>query len=122
MASMPQAMPTSMAPAAMSPATKWLACCDDPHWQSTVVHATSYGRPDDSQAFRVMFEPCSPACVTHPPTTCSISSGSTPARLTSSTWAAARSSAAWSPESHPLRFPMGVRTASTMTGVGMVRV
>ena len=23
--------------------------------------------------------------------------------------------AAWSPESHPLRFPMGVRVASTMT-------
>jgi hypothetical protein len=38
---MPQATPTSMAPAETRPATKWLACCDDPHWQSTVVQATS---------------------------------------------------------------------------------
>ena len=41
MASTPQAMPTSMAPAAIRPATMWLACCDEPHWQSTVVAATS---------------------------------------------------------------------------------
>ena len=41
MASTPQAMPASIAPAAMRLATKWLACCDEPHWQSTVVAATS---------------------------------------------------------------------------------
>ena len=41
MASTPQATPTSMASAATRLFTKWLACCDDPHWQSMVVAATS---------------------------------------------------------------------------------
>ncbi len=36
MASTPQATPTSMAPAAMSPAMRWAACCADPHWASRV--------------------------------------------------------------------------------------
>ncbi len=39
--STPQPMPTSMAPAAIRLATKWLACWEEPHWQSTVVAATS---------------------------------------------------------------------------------
>jgi hypothetical protein len=39
--STPQAMPTSMTPAWTMLATMWLACCEDPHWQSTVVAATS---------------------------------------------------------------------------------
>ena len=38
-----------------------------------------------------------------------------PARLTNSTWVAPSSSAGWKPDSHPLRLPMGVRTASTIT-------
>ncbi len=41
MASTPQPMAVSTAPAAMRLLTKWLACCDEPHWQSTVVAATS---------------------------------------------------------------------------------
>ena len=40
MCSTPQAMPTSMAPAEMRLAIMWLACCDEPHWQSMVVPAT----------------------------------------------------------------------------------
>ena len=40
-ASTPQPIAESMAPAAMRLLTKWLACWDDPHWQSTVVAATS---------------------------------------------------------------------------------
>ena len=39
-----------------------------------------------------------------------------PARLTTSTWAAPSTSAARSPDSQPLRLPIGVRTASTITG------
>ncbi len=116
MASTPQAMPTSTAPAATSPATMWLACWEEPHWQSTVVAAVSNGRPAPSQAFRVTFEACSPAWVTQPPTTCSTSAGSTPARLMTSTWAAARTSAACMPDSTPFRLPIGVRAASTITG------
>ena len=41
MASTPQAMPASMASALIRLATKWLACWAEPHWQSTVVAATS---------------------------------------------------------------------------------
>ena len=69
-----------------------------------------------SHAVRVTLDACSPAWVTHPPTICSTSEGSIPARFTSSTWAVARSSAAWKPDNHPLRLPIGVRTASTITG------
>ena len=116
MASMPHTMPTSIAPAVTSPATRWFACCEEPHWQSTVVAAVSKGRPAPSQALRVTFDACSPAWVTQPPMACSTSAGSMPARLMTSTWAAARTSAAWSPDSTPLRLPIGVRTASTITG------
>ena len=49
-ASMPQAMPMSMAPAAIRPAIRWLACCPLPHWQSTVVAPTCSGRPATSHA------------------------------------------------------------------------
>ena len=42
-----------------------------------------------------------------------------PARLTTSTWAAPRMSGARRPDSHPLRFPIGVRTASMITGCAM---
>ncbi len=41
MASTPQAMPTSMASAAIRLLTKWLACWAEPHWQSMVVAAVS---------------------------------------------------------------------------------
>lgn len=41
MASTPQLMPTSMTPAATMLATMWEACCEEPHWQSTVVAAVS---------------------------------------------------------------------------------
>ena len=41
MASTPHPMAASTAPAAIRLFTKWLACCDEPHWQSTVVAATS---------------------------------------------------------------------------------
>ena len=44
-----------------------MACCDDPHWLSTVVAATERGRPAVSQAVRVTLKDCSPAWVTQPP-------------------------------------------------------
>src|ERR1700683_3267089 len=122
MASTPQATPTSIAPAAIKLLTKWLDCWEEPHWQSMVVAATSYGRPESNQAVRVTLKPCSPAGVTPPPTTCSTMEGSIPERLTTSAWAAPSMSAGRNPESHPLRLPIGVRTASTMTGLPMMDV
>ena len=65
---------------------------------------------------RATLNPCSPAWVTQPPTTCSTVEGSMPDRFTTSTCAAPSTSAARRPESHPLRLPIGVRTASTITG------
>lgn len=59
-ASTPQLMPTSMTPDAIMFAVMWDACCDEPHWQSTVVAAVSYGRPIVSQAVRAGFMDCSP--------------------------------------------------------------
>src|SRR6266540_5999507 len=111
-----------MPPAAMSPAIMWFACCAEPHWESTVVQAAVYGStplPAESHALRVTLLPCSPACVTHPPTTSSTVPASTPARLMTSTSACRSTSVALSSDSQPLRLPIGVRTASTMTGVPM---
>jgi hypothetical protein len=115
-ASTPHAIPTSMPSAAMIPAIMWLACCEEPHCVSTVVAAASYGSPASSQAWRATLPACSPACVTQPPTICSTSDGSIPARFTTSICDAASSSVACNPESHPLRRPIGVRTASMITG------
>ena len=64
-------------------AAKWIACCDEPHWRSTDVAGTVCGSPAATQALRVTLQPCSPTCVTHPPTTSSTRPGSTPVRSTS---------------------------------------
>ena len=73
-ASTPQLIPTSMTPAAIMFAVMWDACCEDPHGQSSVVAAVSYGSPIVSQAVRAGFMDCSPAWVTVPPTICSTQS------------------------------------------------
>ena len=38
----------------------FVACCDEPHWLSTVVAAAEIGRPAASQAVRVMLKACMP--------------------------------------------------------------
>ena len=68
---------------------------------------------------RVTFEPCSPAWVTQPPMICSTSPGLIPARFTTAICTAASSSAGCSPASAPFRFPIGLRTASTITARDM---
>ena len=78
--STPQAMAASMAPEAMRPAARLVACCDEPHWESTVVAGTVRGRPAVSHEVRAMLKDCSPTAVTQPPTTCSTCVGSMPAR------------------------------------------
>ncbi len=78
-----------MASEAISPAMRWLACCADPHWQSTVWAPVCQGSPALSQAVRVTLFDCSPAWVTQPPTTCSTSIGSMPERSTTACWASA---------------------------------
>src|SRR3546814_18310318 len=96
------------------------ACWEDPHAQSMLVHAVLQGSPATSHALRVTLFDCSPAWVTQPPTTCPIEPGSIPLRASSPLCAAPRIRVGCRPESHPLRRPTGVRTASTITASGLV--
>ncbi len=116
-ASTPQASPAVMAPAAIRPATTCTACWAEPHWASRVRQPVWYGSPACSQAVRVTLLDCSPACVTHPPATCSTSAGARPARSSRPACAAPSSSAGCSPASTPPRLPIGVRAAATITGL-----
>lgn len=113
--SIPQPMPTSIAPAAISPATRWTACWPEPQAQSIDVQAVVYGRPACSHAWRVTLLACSPAWVTQPPITCSTVSAARPLRSISARCTTPSSSAGCSPDRAPYRLPTGVRTASTMT-------
>src|SRR5688572_2353752 len=78
--STPQEITTSAAPEAMSAAPTLVACCEEPHWLSTVVAATDRGRPAVSHAVRAMLNDCSPTWVTQPPTIWSTPAGSMPDR------------------------------------------
>ncbi len=58
--STPAAIAMSYAPEMTPCAAKCAACCDEPHWRSTVVAGTDSGRPAPSHALRPMFSDCSP--------------------------------------------------------------
>ena len=73
--STPHAIARSYAPAITPCATKCAACCDEPHWRSTLVAGTCHGSPAATHALRVTLQPCSPAWVTQPPTTSSTQRG-----------------------------------------------
>src|SRR3954447_7743883 len=100
-------------------ATKCAACCEEPHCRSTVVAGTVQGKPAATHALRVTLVDCSPACVTQPPTTSSIWAASTPVRSSSALSACPSRSVGCQPASLPLRLPIGVRTASTITASRM---
>src|SRR4051794_15156594 len=119
MFSTPAAITTSYAPAMTPCAAKWAACWEDPHWRSTVVPTVFSGKPAASAALRPTFTAWSPTCMTQPMITSSTSAGSMPVRSTSARSVCAARSTGWVPASLPLRRPSGVRTASTMTAVGM---
>src|SRR5918992_4216255 len=85
--SAPHATATSTTPAATSAVARLVACWDEPHWASTVVAATDWGRPAASHAVRPMLNDCSPTWLTQPVTTWPTADGSMPERATSS-WSA----------------------------------
>ena len=58
--STPQPTAASTTPAATNEVARFVACCDDPHWVSTVVAAVPSGSPALSQAVRVTLKDCSP--------------------------------------------------------------
>ena len=113
--STPHAIPMSYAPAITPCATKCAACCDEPHWRSTLVAGTLHGRPAATHALRVTLQPCSPDWVTQPPTTSSTSAGSKSLRSTIVRSTSPSRSVGCQPESAPLRLPKAVRAQSTMT-------
>src|SRR5436190_12522145 len=115
MLSMPAAITTSYAPAITPCATKCAACCDEPHCRSTLVAGTLHGSPAATHALRVTLQPCSPACVTQPPTTSSISSGSRSLRSIIVRNTRPSRSVGCQPASAPLRFPKALRAQSTIT-------
>src|SRR4051812_24882192 len=119
--STPQASTVSTAPEEMSPAARLVACCDEPHWLSTVVAATVSGSPAANQAVRAMLNDCSPTWLTQPPTTWSTTVGSIPARAMASFCTAPSRSAACMLDRPPPRRPIGLRTASTITTSVMAR-
>ena len=116
MDSTPQAIARSYAPAMTPWATKCIACWEDPHWRSTLVAGTCHGSPAAIQALRVTLQACSPAWVTHPPTTSSIWPGST-SRRSSSDRSVRPSRSEWDAirPARPCASPTGVRTVSTIT-------
>ncbi len=119
MFSTPAAMTMSYAPAITPWAAKCAACWLDPHWRSTEVPGTVSGKPAASAALRPTFTAWSPTCMTQPMITSSTSAGSMPVRSTRAWMLCAARSTEWVSLSLPLRRPSGLRTASTMTAVGM---
>ena len=112
--SSPHESTTSSSPEPTSPAARVVACWLEPHCESTVVEATSMGRPCESQAIRAMLKVCSPTWETQPPTTWPIASAGTPLRSRAAFWTVPRRSAGCIPDNPPARRPIGLRTASTM--------
>src|SRR5579875_254112 len=110
-----QATARSYMPLMTLAATKCIACCDDPHWRSTVVAGTVQGSPPATTALRATLQPCSPVWVTQPQTTSSMRSGSTPFLSTIDFKVKPSRSAGCHPDRAPFRFPKAVLTTSTMT-------
>ena len=92
MSSTPQATATSTTPEPTRLVATLVACCEEPHWVSTVVAAVVSGRPALSHAVRPMLNDCSPTWLTHPVTTWPTSAGRCPSGppARSPRWPAAR--------------------------------
>src|SRR5712691_6053723 len=112
--SMPPATATSMSPTRMPWSASMTALSAEPHTLLIVSAATWSGRPPLSAAWRAGFCP-RPADTTLPMMHSSTISGSMPARRTASATTSAPSCVAVNPLSAPRNFPVGVRTADTMT-------
>src|SRR4030088_3087908 len=112
--SMPPATAMSMSPARMPWSAIITALSPEPHTLLIVSAATWWGRPPWSAAWRAGFCP-RPADTTLPMMHSSTIAGSMPARRTASATTSAPSCVAVKPFSAPRNFPVGVRTADTMT-------
>src|SRR6266566_1160450 len=120
--STPPAITTSAWPVMTSMAAKLKACSPEAHIRFTLVPGTDSGNPAIKGARRPMFKPCSSTWVTHPRMTSSTNLGSIPARSTSARSAKAAKSSGLQSFKAPPRFPMGVRTAPTITASRIERI
>src|SRR5947199_174164 len=121
--STPPPMTTSFWPVMTSMAARLNACRPDAHIRFTLVPGTDSGNPAISGARRAMFRPCSSTWVTHPSTTSSTIFGSIPVRSARARRTNAARSSGRQSFREPPRFPIGVRTAPTITasGTGLLR-
>jgi uncharacterized protein len=103
-------------PGAISPAMKWLACWAEPHWQSTVVQATCggrwFGEPGVAGDVGALLAGLGDAPADDLLDVAGVDAGPGDHLLERGTEHRGRVQAG----SQPLRLPMGVRTAATMTG------
>src|SRR3990167_7596769 len=106
MLSTPAAITTSIVPLITAWAAKCRACCEEPHWRSTLVPGTLSGRGEASTALRATLIACSPTWPTQPMTTSSTRAGSAPVRsIRSFSTTAPRSTGCQSFSLPPLRPP-----------------
>src|SRR2546430_1523718 len=120
--STPPAIATSACPVMISIEAKLNACSPEAHIRFTLVPGTDSGNPAIKGARRPMFSPCSSTWVTHPRMTSSTNLGSIPARSTRDLNAQAARSSGLQSFKAPPRFPMGVRTAPTITASRIERI
>ncbi len=118
MFSMPPATTQLASPARMACAASATALSPEPQTLLMVSALTLGGTPPWMAACRAGFWP-SPACTTFPMTTSSISSGSRPLRSSTARTTTAPRRGAGRSARPPWKRPIGVRTASTMTGLSL---
>ncbi len=114
MLSTPEAMTMSCVPLITAWAANCSACCEEPHWRSTLVPGTLSGMREASTALRATFSDCSPTWPTQPITTSSTAAGSTPVLSRTESSTAAPRSIGCQPASLPPLRPPAVRVAATM--------
>ena len=123
MDSTPPAMTTSCVPDMTACAAKWIACCELPHWRSTVVPGTVVGRrSEDSTTPRPTLAVWLPTCETQPMITSSTRAPSASRPPTSASTTAAPSAAGCMWLMRPLRRPPAVRFAATMKARGEMAI
>ncbi len=114
MDSIPPATTTSASPRAMAWAPEMTALRPEPQTLLSVQHGTFSGSPAKRAAWRAGAWP-TPACRTFPITTSSTADGETPDRSRAARIAVAPSRGAGTADSEPMKEPMGVRAAPTIT-------
>src|SRR5699024_10754422 len=114
MLSWPPAITTSASPQAIARAASCTAASPEPHTLFNVMAATPTGKPALSAVWRAVFCPA-PAVNTCPISTSSTLSAATPVSANNCLITVAPKSTALTDDKLPIKAPMGVRRAATLT-------